>query len=68
MPGISGSVFASRARALRPGLRVLFMSGYERAGAPEQGWPQEEHVIAKPFSRASLLARVSQTLADIPVS
>jgi PAS domain S-box-containing protein len=68
MPGISGSVFAARARALRPGLRVLYMSGYERSGAPEEGWPHEEHVIAKPFSRAALLARVSQTLADIPVS
>jgi PAS domain S-box-containing protein len=68
MPGISGSVFAARARALRPGLRALFMSGYERSGAPEEGWPHEEHVIAKPFSRAALLARVSQTLADISVS
>jgi PAS domain S-box-containing protein len=63
MPGISGSVFAARARALRPGMRVLFMSGYERPGAPEEGWPQSEHVIAKPFSRAALLARVSQALA-----
>jgi hypothetical protein len=63
MPGLSGSVFAARARALRPGLRVLYMSGYERLGAPEEGWPHAEDVIAKPFSRAALLARVSYALA-----
>jgi PAS domain S-box-containing protein len=62
MPGMSGAVFASRAQALRPDLRVLYMSGYERTGAPEEGWPQAEHVIAKPFTRAALLARVSQAL------
>jgi CheY-like chemotaxis protein len=62
MPGLSGAVFAARARALRPALRVLYMSGYERLGAPEEGWPQED-VIPKPFSRAALLARVSQALA-----
>jgi CheY-like chemotaxis protein len=62
MPGMSGSVFAARARALRPGIGVLYMSGYEQIGAPEEGWPQEEHVIAKPFSRAALLARVNQAL------
>jgi CheY-like chemotaxis protein len=62
MPGMSGSVFAARARALRPGIGVLYMSGYERMGAPEEGWPQAEHVIPKPFTRAALLARVSQTL------
>jgi hypothetical protein len=38
------------------------MSGYERTGAPEEGWPHAEHVIAKPFTRAALLARVSQAL------
>jgi PAS domain S-box-containing protein len=62
MPGMSGSVFAARARDLRPGLRVLYMSGYEQPGAPDGGWPQAEPVIAKPFTRAALLARVSQAL------
>jgi two-component system cell cycle sensor histidine kinase/response regulator CckA len=63
MPGLSGPAFAARAQALRPGLRVLYMSGYERMGAAEEGWPGTEHVIAKPFSRAALLAQVSQALA-----
>ena len=64
MPGMTGEAFATRAHALRPGLPVLFMSGYERHGAAE-GWPGPgTHVIAKPFTRAALLARVTQALAD----
>ncbi len=64
MPGMTGEAFATQAHALRPGLPVLFMSGYERHGGAE-GWPgPETQVIAKPFTRAALLARVTQTLAD----
>ena len=64
MPGMTGEAFATQAHALRPGLPVLFMSGYERHGAAE-GWPgPETQVIAKPFTRAALLARVTQALAD----
>ena len=64
MPGMTGEAFATQAHALRPGLPVLFMSGYERHGAAE-GWPGPgTHVIAKPFTRAALLARVTQALAD----
>jgi PAS domain S-box-containing protein len=63
MPGMTGEDFAARVQAARPGIRVLFMSGYEQppAGA---GWPGPGiHVIAKPFSRAVLLGRVTQMLA-----
>ena len=64
MPGMTGEAFATQAHALRPGLPVLFMSGYERHGAAA-GWPgPETQVIVKPFTRAALLARVTQALAD----
>lgn len=64
MPGITGEAFAARARDMRPGIRILFMSGYERRGAAAGSWPHPaRNVIAKPFSRAALLARVSQALA-----
>ena len=46
MPGIGGQQLAERARVLRPGLRALFMSGYN----PEQ------------FSRDALLAAGDQLL------
>ena len=64
MPGMAGEAFATQAHALRPGLPVLFMSGYERHGAAA-GWPgPETQIIVKPFTRAALLARVTRALAD----
>jgi PAS domain S-box-containing protein len=63
MPGMTGAAFAAQAHATRPGLPVLFMSGYEQQGVTGEGWPdQGAHVIGKPFSRAALLAAVTQML------
>jgi hypothetical protein len=63
MPGLTGEPLAARARTLRPGIRILFMSGYERRAAHAPHWPHPaRHVIAKPFSRAALLAQVSEAL------
>jgi len=62
MPGITGPEFAARAQGLRPGIRVLYMSGYERLGVPADDGPQRHELIAKPFTRAALLARVSHAL------
>lgn len=65
MPGMTGEYFAARVRELRPGIRVLFMSGYERPGDGADGWPEARTtVIDKPFTRAALLARVTQVLAE----
>jgi CheY-like chemotaxis protein len=63
MPGMTGPAFAAQARAMYPGLPVLFMSGYEQQEATEGDWPDPgAQVIGKPFSRAALLARVTQML------
>lgn len=63
MPGIAGNAFATQAQEIRPGIQVLYMSGYEQQ-TTTQSWPQPgTPVIAKPFSRAALLARVTQALA-----
>ncbi len=70
MPGMTGAAFAAQAHASRPDLPVLFMSGYEPQGAAAEGWPDPgAQVISKPFSRAALLARVTQMLtADTDAS
>jgi signal transduction histidine kinase len=61
MPGMTGPALAAQAGAVRPGIRVLFMSGYDQRTA----MPGVQ-VISKPFSRAVLLARVNQLLiADL---
>jgi len=55
--------FAAQARAIFPGLPVLFMSGYEQRESTADEWPGPgAQVIGKPFSRAALLARVTQLL------
>ncbi len=67
MPGITGASFAAQVQVMRPGIQVLFMSGYERPDNAATGWPDADvPVIGKPFSRASLLATVSQLLAAGP--
>jgi PAS domain S-box-containing protein len=63
MPGITGNAFAAQLQAMRPGMKLLFMSGYERPQDPGETWPGKTlQVIGKPFSRAALLATVSQLL------
>jgi PAS domain S-box-containing protein len=63
MPGMTGAAFAARAQSVRPGIEVLFMSGYEQPGPVAAGWPDSgAQFLDKPFSRATLLARVSQLL------
>jgi PAS domain S-box-containing protein len=63
MPGMTGQAFADQARDLRPGLTVLFMSGYQQESTTAS-WPKgSTPVIGKPFSRAALLAHVAQALA-----
>jgi PAS domain S-box-containing protein len=75
MPGMTGEAFAARVKTIRPDIRVLFMSGYQRPGGGEPGggehsagtdaWPESgTPVIEKPFTRAALLARITQVLAD----
>ena len=64
MPGITAQDFLARLRQLRPGIKVLFMSGYER---PDEaaGWPEPAiAVIAKPFSRLALLMRITQAMSS----
>ena len=63
MPGMSGADLAARARAVRPGLRVLFMSGYTDDVISHHGVLNEGvHFINKPFSPGGLAARVREVL------
>jgi PAS domain S-box-containing protein len=64
MPGMTSKAFGARLQALRPGIPVLYMSGYERPEDAGGSWPGAgTQIIGKPFSRAALLARVAQVLA-----
>ena len=63
MPRMNGSDLARRLMAERPGIRVLFISGYDRDAARTAG-PLEPGTdfIEKPFSPETLLERVARLL------
>jgi len=68
MPGTSGRELASRITPLRPGIRVLFMSGYTEnvittGGMLEKGLA----FLQKPFSPAVLVEKVREVLSRTPI-
>jgi len=65
MPGMRGDDLARRAVALRPGLNVLFMSGYSDDAPPSDLGPTSGRVgfIDKPFDAGALLERLRELLA-----
>ncbi|HEX6368309.1 MAG TPA: PAS domain S-box protein [Longimicrobium sp.] len=68
MPRMNGSDLARRLMAERPGIRVLFISGYDRDEARTRG-PLEAGTdfIEKPFSPEALLERMHRLL-ELPRS
>lgn len=65
MPGgMNGVELAEAARKLRPGLRVLFSSGYSQENLARGGRvPEGIHLLAKPYQKQALAERVRQALA-----
>jgi len=64
MPGgISGEQLAEMVRTLRPGLPVLFTSGYSGTGiAPHGSLDRDVHMLKKPYSRRELASMIRTTL------
>jgi len=61
--GVSGRTLADAARSARPGLRVLFTTGYTRnAIVHNDTLDREVHFIAKPFNLAALAAKIREVL------
>jgi CheY-like chemotaxis protein len=63
MPRMSGCELARRVRALRPRMKVLYMSGYVDSLVHPQELPEEDAAfLQKPFTPDALLAKVRQVL------
>ncbi len=64
MPGINGVELAKRLVNMKPGLRVVYMSGYASAEIGACGLEIEEssHFIQKPFSRHDLYTALAKAL------
>ena len=66
MPGLNGRQLADRARAMRPGLRVLFTTGYTRNAVVHNGMVDPGvSLLSKPFSLRDLATRV-RAILDTP--
>lgn len=63
LPGNSGRELARDCRALYPGMRVLFISGYAEQQALCQISGESHEYLAKPFSTDALLNKVREILS-----
>ena len=63
--GMNGRQLADAGRAVRPGLPVLFVTGYAETTVIGQG-PMDEgmHIMTKPFEMHALVSRVDAVLAS----
>ena len=63
MPRMSGAELAEKLGSTRPGLHVIFMTGYAEFSAKNgEMIPAEASVLQKPFSRLTLLEKVREVL------
>jgi PAS domain S-box-containing protein len=65
MPGMNGRELADQAQAMRPGLRVLFATGYTRNAIIHNGvLDAGVHVLLKPYSVDQLVRKMRQILDE----
>ena len=65
MPEMGGGELSRRAQQARPGLRMVFMSGYTDKGVRRQeALPPDAHFLAKPFHAEALLGMIRRVLDD----
>jgi DNA-binding response OmpR family regulator len=64
MPGMNGCDLAAGLSALLPGLKVMFMSAYDRDFLVARGLNPGGPVITKPFTIEYLTRRVQMVLGD----
>jgi PAS domain S-box-containing protein len=66
MPGINGRELGRRAQQARPGIKILFMTGYSRNAVVHQGrLDAGVELLEKPISQAKLALRVREMLDRI---
>lgn len=66
-PGLSGPMVAERLAELQPGLRVLYMSGYDGSKVVKRYVVDKGHaLLTKPFSERELAMKVREVLRTEP--
>ena len=65
MPQMSGTELTDKIRKIKPGLKVLFMSGYTENVIVRQGVLKEGiHFVQKPFSMNDFARKVREAMED----
>ena len=68
-PGMSGPMLADKLSAKQPGLRVLFISGYDNTHVVQKYVVEKGHaLLAKPFTVAELKAKITELLSPAPAA
>src|ERR1700730_7251680 len=70
MPKLNGHSLARHVTALRPGIRVIFMTGHSDVDeTPLEAVPSDSECLQKPFHRDTLIRKVRQALdlVEMPV-
>ena len=68
-PGMSGPMLADKLTELQPGLRVLFMSGYDNTQVVQRYVVEKGHALLhKPFTVEELGRKVSELLKSQPAA
>jgi DNA-binding response OmpR family regulator len=63
LPGMNGRQLAEIGRQLRPGLKVLFITGYAEHAAARSGFLDDGmQMITKPFALDHLTAKVREMI------
>jgi CheY-like chemotaxis protein len=66
MPGMNGAELARHARAKRPSLPMIFLTGY--ADTTALRGIDQEHVLRKPFRDSDLIAKIRSVLESEPAA
>ena len=67
-PGLAGPTVADRLAELRPGLRVMFMSGYGSTSVVQRYVVEKGYaLLAKPFTPDQLAMKVREVMDSPPV-
>jgi CheY-like chemotaxis protein len=64
LPHVGGPELARKLAPRRPGMKLLFMSGYGRGALAERGLAPGPTLLEKPFTPEALLARIRAALDD----
>jgi signal transduction histidine kinase/ActR/RegA family two-component response regulator len=68
MPNMRGPELAKQLKALRPNLKVVYMSGYLEYNTGSEKFLAEGFFLQKPFTRDALVSRVMEAMRSKPVT